>query len=185
MSSDKPEDLIVVAQIAGAFGVKGEVRVRSFTEDPEACFSYGPLLDEAGEVVLTPVRHRPLKDVFGVVAKQALEREAWEALKGTNLHVPRAALPAPEDDEFYVVDLLGCEVVHADGRRLGVVRNVPDFGAGSLLEITPEQGPSFYLPFGGEDAPEVDLAARRIIVGVADELLPDALQRQPSDGGTN
>lgn len=179
------EDLIVVAQIAGAFGVKGEVRVRSFTEDPEACFEYGPLMDEAGKVILTPRRHRPLKDVFGVVAEEQLQREEWEALKGTDLYVPRDVLPAPDEDEFYIVDLIGCSVVHEDGRELGVVRNVPDFGAGSLLEITPSTGAGFYLPFDAESAPGVDLDARRITVAPDEALLPEALQRQPSDGGTN
>lgn len=183
--SAKPEDLIVVAQIAGAFGVKGEVKVRSFTEDPEACFAYGPLMDESGAVILTPERHRPLKDLFGVIAKENLQREGWEALKGTNLHVPREALPEPDIDEFYVIDLIGCAVIHEDGRALGKVRNVPDFGAGSLLEITPQTGTSFYLPFDPENAPEVDLAARRITVAPDEALLPEALQRQPSDGGTN
>ncbi len=183
--SGGPDELVVVAQIAGAFGVKGEVRVRPFTDDPEACLSYGPLMNDKGEVVLTPVRYRPLKDLFGVTAKEALQREEWEALKGTNLHVRRASLPEPEDNEYYVIDLIGCEVVHADGRQLGLVRNVPDFGAGSLLEITPATGPSFYLPFDAENAPGVDLKARRITVAPDEELLPEALQRQSSDGRTN
>lgn len=183
--TEKRDDLIVVGQIAGAFGVKGEVRVRSFTEDPEACFDYGPLLDQSGKVILTPLRHRPLKDVFGVTAKEALQREEWEALKGTDLYVPRDALPEPDDDEFYIVDLIGCAVVHEDGRELGVVRNVPDFGAGSLLEITPPSGAGFYLPFDPENAPGVDLAQRRITVAPDEALLPEAIQRQPSDGGTN
>lgn len=183
--SGKRDDLIVVGQIAGAFGVKGEVRVRSFTDDPEACFSYGPLLNEAGEVILTPVRHRPLKDVFGVTAEETLQREDWEALKGTNLHVSRDALPEAEDGEFYVIDLIGCDVTHEDGRTLGAVRNVQDFGAGSLLEITPATGSVFYLPFNAETTPEVDLAARRIVVACEEDLLPEPLQRQAPDGGTN
>lgn len=183
--SGQGEDLIVVGQIAGAFGVKGEVRVRSFTDDPEACFAYGPLMDETGKVILTPKRCRPLKDLFGVLAEEPLQREDWEALKGTNLHVPRSALPATGADEFYIVDLIGCTVVHEDGRELGIVRNVPDFGAGSLLEITPPDGQGFYLPFDPENAPGVDLDARRITVAPIEELLPEPLQRQSPDGGTN
>ena len=185
MSGTDPDELVVVAQIAGAFGVKGEVRVRPFTEHPEACLGYGPLLNEAGEVILTPVSYRPLKDVFGVIAKEALQREDWEALKGANLHVRRSALPAPDEDEFYIIDMIGCDVVHADGRVLGTLKNVPDFGAGSLLEVTPATGPSFYLPFDADNTPGVDLPARRITVAVEDELLPDAFQRQSPDGGTN
>ena len=86
--SDKPK-LIVVGQITGAFGVKGEARVRSFTEDPEACFSYGPLLDESGAVVLTPVKHRPLNEGFGVTTKEHRQREEWEAMRGTLLYAAR------------------------------------------------------------------------------------------------
>ena len=78
--------LIVVGKIVGAFGVKGEARVRSFTEDPEACFSYGPLLDETGAVVLTPMKHRPLNEGFGVTTKEKRQREEWEAMRGTLLH---------------------------------------------------------------------------------------------------
>ncbi len=125
-----PKSLIVVGQIAGAFGVRGEVRVRSFTDDPEAIFDYGPLLDAAGKVVLTPVRHRSLNDLFSVTAKEALQREAWEAMRGTLLHAPRAALPEADEGEIYVADLIGARVVHVDGRELGVVKTVQNFGAG-------------------------------------------------------
>ena len=117
--------LIVVGQIAGAFGVRGEVRVRSFTDDPEAIFAYGPLMDAAGKVVLTPVRHRSLNDLFSVTAKEEHQREAWEAMRGTLLHAPRAALPEADDGEVYVADLIAlsranvtCAVDCADRRRL-------------------------------------------------------------------
>ncbi len=89
----EPARLVVVGQIAGAFGVKGEARVRSFTTDPEDCFSYGPLLDETGAVVLTPLRNRVLNEGFGVTTKEARQREEWEAMKGTLLYVPREAMP--------------------------------------------------------------------------------------------
>jgi 16S rRNA processing protein RimM len=181
----KPDQLVAVAQIAGAFGVRGEVRVRSFTEDPEACFSYGPLMDAAGNAVLTPLSVRPLKDVFGVTAKERRTREDWEALKGTMLHVPRAAMPAPQDeDEIYVVDLIGCTAFHLDGRRLGDVKDVQNFGAGDLLEIQPPDGPSFLLPFTRAIAPQIDLGARRVWIDAGDDFLPEPLQRQASDGGT-
>ncbi len=185
--SDKPQ-LVVVAQIAGAFGVKGEVKVRSYTAEPDACFAYGPLLNEQGEIVLTPTRTRPLKDLFGVIAKEPLQREGWEALKGTLLYVPRDALPKTDDEdgEFYVIDLIGCDVVHADGRRIGRIKDVPDFGAGDLLEIVPDGGgPSFYLPFDDANTPSVDLAAKLVTVAHEEELLPETLQRQADDGGTN
>ncbi|MEZ5939681.1 MAG: ribosome maturation factor RimM [Hyphomonadaceae bacterium] len=171
--------LIAVGQIAGAFGVRGEARVRSFTDEPEAVFDYGPLLDETGAVVITPVSARPQGDVFAVTPKESVQREHWEDLKGTLLHVPREALPAPEDDdEVYVVDLIGCRVVHADGRELGVVRNVQNFGAGDLVEVTPASGPSYFLPF--EKSAVVDLSARCVTVACDDAFLPDAFQRGDS-----
>lgn len=182
--SGKPR-LIVVAQIAGAFGVKGEVRVRSFTADPEACFDYGPLLDAAGAVLLSPMSHRPLNEGFGVMAKEKRQREAWEAMKGTLLHVPRDHLPAAEADEVYVEDLVGLAVVHIDGRRLGEIAAVHNFGAGDLIEVRPEAGPSFLLPFTHAVFPETDLAGGQLIASPAEDLLPASLQRQSGEGGTN
>jgi 16S rRNA processing protein RimM len=174
---------IVVGQIAGAFGVKGEVRVRSFTEDPETCFSCGPLMDAKGGVILTPVKTRPLNQDYGVTTKENRQREEWEALKGTLLHVPRAAMPAPEEGEFYIADLIGMDVAHADGRPLGKVVAAHNFGAGDLVEIAPSAGPSFMLPF--DEAVVVDVGARRLTASPDEELLPEQLQRQRSDGGTN
>ncbi|MBI1361818.1 MAG: 16S rRNA processing protein RimM [Alphaproteobacteria bacterium] len=180
-----PPRLVVVGQIAGAFGVKGEARVRSFTADPEACFSYGPLMDEAGAVVLTPVRHRPLNEGFGVIAREQRQREDWEAMKGLLLHVPRVAMPEPEEDEVYVTDLIGLAVEHVDGRALGVVTDAPNFGAGDLIEVKPPRGGVFYLPFTHAVVPEVDLSARRLRVDPDEDLLPEALQRQSGEGDTN
>lgn len=168
--------LIVVGQIAGAFGVRGEVRVRSFTDDPEAIFDYGPLLDAAGKVVLTPVKHRSLNDLFSVTAKEQHQREAWEALRGTLLHAPREALPEVEEGEIYVADLIGARVDHVDGRELGKVKSVQNFGAGELLEIAPAAGgASYLLPFTEENFPEIDMDARVLKASPDDALLPEGL----------
>jgi len=184
--SDKPK-LIVVGQITGAFGVKGEARVRSFTEDPEACFSYGPLLDESGAVVLTPVKHRPLNEGFGVTTKEHRQREEWEAMRGTLLYAAREAMPEtnPEEGEIYVADLIGMAVVHADGRVLGQVKAAHDFGAGDLIEVQPETGPSYLLPFTEEIIPEIDMEARVLRADPDESYLPESPQRQDSDGLTN
>jgi 16S rRNA processing protein RimM len=180
------ERLVVVAQITGAFGVKGEVRVRSFTEDPEACFRYGSLMDANGVVVLTPVKVRPLNEGFGVQAREQRQREEWEALKGTLLHAPREAMPDTEnEDEVYVADLIGADVVHVDGRALGKVKAAHNFGAGDLIEIAPPSGPSYMLPFTREIFPEIDPGARRLAADPDEAFLPDNLQRQSSDGRTN
>lgn len=178
--------LIVVGQIAGAFGVKGEVRVRSFTDDPEAIFSYGPLLDAAGKVVLTPVRHRSLNDLFSVTAKEQHQREAWEAMRGALLHAPRAALPEADEGEVYVADLIGARVVHVDGRELGVVKSVQNFGAGELLEITPPTGATYLLPFTEENFPEIDMETAVLTASPDDALLPEGLSApEPSHTAPN
>ena len=176
--------LIVVGQVAGAFGVKGEARVRSYTGDPEAIFDYGPLMDEQGAVVLTPVSARPLGDVFGVITEEQVQREHWEDLKGQLLHVRRSILPEPDEDEVYVTDLIGLAVEHVDGRKLGVVTATQNFGAGDLLEVKGE-GVTLLIPFTLAAIPEIDLEARLVRVSPDEELLPEALQRQPSPRGTN
>ncbi len=174
--------LIVVGQIAGAFGVKGEVRVRSFTGDPEAAFAYGPLVDETGAVVLTPVKVRPLNEGFGVTAKEKRQREEWEALRGTLLHAPREAMPEAEEGEFYVADLIGMVVTHVDGRELGHVAAVQNFGAGELIEVKPPKGQGYLLPFTEDVFPAIDAEARVLRADPDEGLLPDDLQRQSSDG---
>jgi len=149
-----PAALICVAVIRGAFGVRGEVRVQSLTEHPERCFGYGPLLDEAGRVVLTVTAHRPLKKGFAARAEEIASPEAADALKGVELYVRRDALPAPEADEVYAGDLIGLAVRHVDGRSLGHVRRVYDFGGGETLEIEGADGP-WMLPFARAFVPEM------------------------------
>lgn len=172
--------LIVVGKLAGAFGVKGEARVLSFTTEPEDCFSYGPLLDADGAVVLTPESARSLNDGFGVTTKERHQREHWEALRGTLLHVARDAMPAIEENEFYVADLIGMDVVHTDGRALGKVKAVQNFGAGELIEIAPPAGQAFLLPFTQDNFPEIDIAGRRLRAAPDEEFLPEDLQRPAS-----
>lgn len=169
--------LIVVGKLVGAFGVKGEARVLSFTTDPEDCFSYGPLVDADGAVVLTPKSARPLNDGFGVTTKENRQREEWEALRGTLLHVSRDAMPETDENEVYVADLIDMDVVHADGRPLGKVKTVQNFGAGELIEIAPPSGPAYLLPFTQENFPEIDVAARVLQASPDEALLPDNLQK--------
>jgi len=157
-------DLICVAAIAGAFGVKGEIKLKSFTEVPEACLDYGPLLDEKGEIILTPKSHRKMKGFLAVLAPQIATREEAEALKSTKLYVPRSALPFAEDDEFYCHDLIGLEVKTVDGKRMGKVIAVHDFGAGDMLEIKPKDAASFYHAFTKEAVPKVDVKTGRVVI---------------------
>jgi 16S rRNA processing protein RimM len=161
--------LILVGRVAGAFGVKGEIRITSFSADPMALVDYKTLLREDGSPGLTLTGGRVAKG--GVVArtKEIETREQAEAARGLKLYIPRDRLPEPDDeDEFYVADLVGLEVVSVEGEPLGRVKSVHDFGAGDLLEIEPPQGPSWWLPFTREAVPEVSITRRRI-VGVKPE----------------
>jgi 16S rRNA processing protein RimM len=171
-------DLVVVGAVAGAFGVQGEVRVRSFTADVEGVVSYGPLFDAAGRVVLTPRRWRPIKDGLAVTAPEVKTREQAEALRNTALHVPRGVLPDTDEDEFYHVDLIGCRVEALDGSTIGEVVAVHDFGAGDLLAVRDVEGKTRFLPFTREAVPVVDLKARRI---VADPPSEDGDADAPDD----
>jgi len=161
--------LILVGRVAGAFGVKGEVRITSFTAEPLALVAYRTLLREDGQVALTLTGGRAAKGGVVARAREIATREEAEAARGLKLYIPRAVLPEPDDaDEFYIADLVGLEVVSPDGERLGRVRSVRDFGAGDLLEIEPVAGESWWLPFTREAVPEVSIAERRI-VGVRPE----------------
>lgn len=157
------QDLVLLGAIAGAFGVRGEVRVRCFTADPAGLCAYGPLFDKSGGLILTPKKWRAIKDGLAITAPEIKDREAAEALKGTGLYVPRAALPAAEEDEFYHVDLIGCRVETPDGVSLGAVIAVQDFGAGELLEIAGADAKTLFIEFTRAAVPVVDLAKRLII----------------------
>ena len=151
--------LILVGQIGGGFGVRGEVRVTAFTADPLALTAYGPLLRADGSVALTLTSTRP--DKAGVVgrAKEIATKEEADALRGLKLHVPRDRFPEPDEDEFYLADLIGVQARGADGALMGQVKSVQNFGADDMLEIAPATGgPTWYLPFTKEAVPELHLA---------------------------
>lgn len=164
MPPPRREDLILLGAIAGAFGVRGEVRVRSFTADPEAILRYGPLLDADGALVLTPLSARPVKDGLAITSREVKSREAAEALRNTGLHVPRALLPSLDEEEYYHVDLIGCRVEALDGTVLGEVRAVPNFGAGDLLDVRlAAGGRQWFVAFTKTAVPIVDLANHRLV----------------------
>lgn len=160
MSEDR---LILVGRVAGAFGVKGEVRLTAYTEDPSSLADYGPLLREDGSPGLTLGPGRAAKNEYICRAREVETREQAEALRGLKLYIPRDALPEPEEDEFYLSDLIGLAVVTPEGERLGAIKSVQDFGAGDLLEIQPDAGPSWYIAFTRETVPEVRIAEGRVV----------------------
>ncbi|WP_084420922.1 ribosome maturation factor RimM [Henriciella litoralis] len=180
MANTKQHDqrLIVVGVILGAHGVRGDVRVKSFTEDPEALFELGPLLSDKSAEILEPRKARPGNDHFIVTPSKTRQKEEWDSLKGTLLHVPRNMLPPPDDDEFYVEDLIGLNAIDAQGARIGAVKTVMNFGAGDLVEITPvdTSAASYFVPFTLADVPEVDFEAGTVTIldpeGWADQSDP-------------
>jgi 16S rRNA processing protein RimM len=169
------DDLILVGRVAGAFGVKGEVRLTAFTAEPLALVDYQTLLREDGSPALTLTSGRAAKGGIVARAREIETREQAEAARGLRLYIPRALLPPVEDeDEFYIADLVGLSVVSPDGEPLGRVRSVRDFGAGDLLEIEPPQsgkggGESWWLPLTKDAVPEVSISQRRIVGVKPDE----------------
>jgi 16S rRNA processing protein RimM len=157
--------LIQVAVVGGAFGVRGEVRITTYTEDPMAIVGYRDLVRQDGSPALTVLSARPSK--AGVVArvKEIATPEQADALRGLKLFVAREALPPPEDeDEFYMADLIGLAVESPDGETMGKVKDVHNFGAGDLLEIAPAAGgPTWWLPFTREAVPQVRIGEGRIV----------------------
>lgn len=157
--------LILVGQVAGAFGVRGEVRITAFTEDPLNLLTYKRLKRQDGSAGLTLTSGRAVKGGFIGRAKEIATREEAEALRGLKLFVPREALPAPDEDEFYLADLIGLRAVSPEGALVGRIRSVQNFGAGDLLEIEPaEGGPTWWLPFTLAAAPQVDIPAGQVTV---------------------
>lgn len=168
------QDRICVGALVGAFGVHGEVRLKSFCATPEAIEDYQPLLSEDGaqsfEIKLTkPVRNGFSAHIIGVSTK-----EQADALNGVRLYADRTALPSLPDDEFYHTDLIGLMVLDTGGVVLGKVSSVANHGAGDFLEITNEglKNPAL-LPFTHAAVPTVDLKAGRIIVDLPDGVFPE------------
>ncbi len=170
---------ICVGQIGAAHGVRGEVRLRSFTADPRAIVDYGPLETEDGSVFRIE-ELRQAKDHFVARLAGLSDREAARALANTKLYVPRDRLPEPEGpDEFYHADLIGLAVVDPAGQALGTVVAVHNFGAGDLIEVRPHAGgKTQLLPFDEATVPEVDIAAGRIVVVAPEDLFSLAPKAQ-------
>jgi 16S rRNA processing protein RimM len=152
--------------------VRGQVRVKSYTEDPKAIGAYGDLTDEAGARSFRFAELRPLKDDMLVARLASVEtREAAEKLTGVALYARRSQLPPPTDEEYYWDDLVGLEATTPDGERLGRVVAVQNFGAGDILEVAPEAGgESLLLPFTKAVAVEIDFAHDRIIIVPPNEI---------------
>ena len=179
----KPENPVLLAQIGAPHGVKGEVRVKSFTGDPMALADYGPLYAADGRKFKI-VRLRPANSVLVVKFKGFNWRDEVEKLNRLELFVDRTVLPDDnEDDEFYVIDLVGMDVLNEVDKMVGTVIDIPNFGAGDMLEIRPiaedgKQGQSYYLPFTKAVVPKIDFDK-----GTLQVIPPDEIDVRPQDNG--
>ena len=174
MPADAPSSRIVVGRFGAPHGVRGEVRVQSFTGDPLAIAGYGPLAGSDGRsFMLAGVRL--VKDNMLVARVTGITtREAAQALTNLELSLDRAALPPPDEDEFYVADLIGLAAVDANGEPLGTVIGVPNYGGGDIVEVRPpNRGESLLFPFTKAVVPAIDFAARRLTIVPPNEVEGD------------
>ena len=169
MAENRRDTLIVMGVITAAHGIRGEVKLKSFTEVPEDIAAYGPLYLNDGPERLEILSLKPAKGQFVARLKGIADRNAAEALKGVRLKLPRSRLPETEEDEYYHEDLVGLVVEDTSGRVVGRICAVQNFGAGDLLEIRPPRGRSFFVPFTRADVPEVDLAGGRVVIRPAED----------------
>jgi 16S rRNA processing protein RimM len=158
------EDRVCVGAIAGAYGVRGEVRVKSYCAEPDAIETYGPLTSEDGASTFHLALLRPIKNGFVARIAEIATKEEADNLKGTQLFAPRNRLPSLPDDEFYHADLIGVSVFDSGGSLLGRIKAVLDHGAGDILEIQRDgSSETVLLPFTRAAVPTVDLGAGRIV----------------------
>ncbi len=165
-------DIVSVGVITGAHGVKGEVKLRSFTSDPAGIAVYSPLENGLGERIEI-VKLRTQTDGFIAVLKGVADRNAAEALKGTELFVPRERLTEPQEGEVYLSDLIGLEVWEGDN-RLGNVLATPNYGAGDLIEVKAEgRKDTVLIPFSETFVVSTDLKGGKIVVVLPEGFLDE------------
>jgi 16S rRNA processing protein RimM len=168
------EDRLLLGVIAGPKGIKGEVRVKSFTEVPEDIAAYGALTDATGQKTFKLKVIGLSKGLPVVRIKGISDRNQAEALKGTELFVLRSELPEVDvEDEFYYADLVGLQAVFKEGESFGIISGVHDFGAGDMLEIIPDgktEKSSVLVPFTAEMVPEVNMAAKQVVLDLGDDF---------------
>jgi len=170
MANPDLDNRLCVGAISGSFGVKGEVRLKSFCAEPTAIAEYGPLFTEDGKRSFKITLTRPVAGGLGARLTGVETKEEADALRGTSLYVGRDKLPNLPDDEFYHADLIGLEARDTGGVLLGTVTAVHNHGAGDLLEIGGGGKPSVLLLFTLATVPTVDLTAGRIVINMPEGL---------------
>lgn len=170
---------VCIGQFAGSHGVRGLVKLRSFTSDPKAVAAYGPLTDEAGTRIFRVSLNGAVKELWLARVEGIATREEAQALTGVRLYVDRAALPDTQDeDEFYHADLIGLAAVTAAGEPFGRVLAIYDFGGGDVLEIRTAAGATELLPFTKACVPVVDVKGGRVVVDP-----PAVVEARPDGAG--
>jgi len=161
---------VCVARIGAAHGVRGAVKLWTFTEDPLAVQRYGPLFTKDGARRFEVTDAREARDHLVATLKGVTTRDEAELLNGIELYVPREKLPATDDDEYYHADLIGLAAITTADQPLGRVVAIHNFGAGDIIEIAPQQGPTMLLPFTNAVVPIVDLASGRVVIELPQEM---------------
>ena len=162
--------VICVARIGAAHGVRGAVKLWTFTEDPLAVKHYGPLMTKDGARQFEVTHVREAKDHLVATLKGIATREDAERLNGIELYIAREKLPETDEDEYYHADLIGLAAVNAADEPLGRVTAIHNFGAGDIIEIAPPNGATMLLPFTNAVVPEVDLNSGRVVVALPQEI---------------
>jgi 16S rRNA processing protein RimM len=161
---------ICIARIGAAHGVRGAVKLWTFTEDPLAVQAYGPLVTKDGARQFEVTHAREAKGHLVATLKGVATREDAERLNGIELYIAREKLPATDQDEYYHADLIGLAAVSAADEPLGRVIAIHNFGAGDIIEIAPIKGATMLLPFTNAVVPTVDLAGRRVVIELPKEI---------------
>ena len=164
---------ICVARIGAAHGVRGAVKLWTFTEDPLAVKRYGPLATRDGARSFEVATAREAKGHLVATLKGVATREDAERLNGIELYIAREKLPATDDDEYYHADLIGLAAVNAADEPIGRVIAIHNFGAGDIIEIAPPNGATMLLPFTNAVVPTVDLANGRVLIELPAEIEGD------------
>jgi 16S rRNA processing protein RimM len=164
---------ICVARIGAAHGVRGAVKLWTFTEDPLAVKHYGPLMTKDGARQFEVTHVREAKDHLVATLKGIATREDAERLNGLELYVARDKLPETDEDEYYHADLIGLAAVNTADEPLGRVVAIHNFGAGDIIEIAPAKGATMLLPFTNAVVPTVDLAGGRVVIELPQEIEGD------------
>jgi 16S rRNA processing protein RimM len=161
---------ICIARIGAAHGVRGAVKLWTFTEDPFAVKRYGPLVTKDGARQFEVTHAREAKDHLVATLKGIATREDAERLNGIELYIARDKLPVTDEDEYYHADLIGLAAVDTANEPLGRVIAIHNFGAGDIIEIAPPQGATMLLPFTNAVVPSVDLANGRVVIELPKEI---------------